>query len=48
LTGTILRSRECAELIKLYPERERFRSRVVMERLRYGLGEYKYFARPMP
>ena len=48
LTGTILRSRECASLIALYPERERFRSRVVMERLRYGVGEYKYFARPMP
>jgi hypothetical protein len=48
LTGTILRPRECAGLIALYPERERFRSRVVMERLRYGVGEYKYFARPMP
>jgi len=47
-TGPILRSRECAELIALYPDRERFRSRVVMERHRYGVGEYKYFARPMP
>jgi hypothetical protein len=35
-------------LIAIYPERERFRSRIVMERLRYGVGEYKYFARPMP
>ena len=43
-----MRPRECAELIALYPERERFRSRVVMERHRYGVGEYKYFARPMP
>jgi hypothetical protein len=43
-----LRSRECADLIALYPDRERFRSRVVMERHRYGVGEYKYFARPMP
>src|SRR5260370_20337949 len=48
VTGKILRSRECAGLIALYPERERFRSRIVMERLRYGVGEYKYFARPMP
>jgi uncharacterized protein len=48
LTGTILSASECAELIALYPERERFRSRIVMERLRYGVGEYKYFARPMP
>jgi uncharacterized protein len=48
LTGAILRASECAELIALYPERERFRSRIVMERHRYGVGEYKYFARPMP
>jgi hypothetical protein len=48
LTGKILRLRECDGLIALYPERERFRSRIVMERLRYGVGEYKYFARPMP
>jgi uncharacterized protein len=47
-TGKILHSRECAGLIALYPDRERFRSRIVMERLRYGVGEYKYFARPMP
>lgn len=35
-------------MIALYGDRERFRSRVVMERHRYGVGEYKYFARPMP
>jgi len=44
----VLRAPECAELIALYGERERFRSRVVIERHRYGVGEYKYFARPMP
>ena len=47
-TGTLLRETECAELIAVYPDRERFRSRVVMERHSYGVGEYKYFARPMP
>ena len=47
-TGAILRAAECAELIALYPDRDRFRSRVVMERHSYGVGEYKYFARPMP
>ncbi len=47
-TGAILRTPECAELIALYGDRERFRSRVVMERHHYGVGEYKYFARPMP
>ena len=39
---------ECAELAAIYEERERFRSRVVMERLRFGVGEYKYFALPLP
>src|SRR5580700_5983449 len=48
LTGPMLTAAECAELIALYPQRERFRSRVDMTRLRYGVGEYKYFARPLP
>ncbi len=48
LTGAVLTADECAALIALYPERERFRSRVDMTRLRYGAGEYKYFARPLP
>ncbi len=47
-TGRILRAAECAQLIALYPNRDSFRSRVVMERHSYGVGEYKYFARPMP
>src|ERR1700675_4028306 len=47
-TGAILRAAECAEMIALYADRDRFRSRVVMERHSYGVGEYKYFARPMP
>ena len=47
-TGSLLRTAECAEMIALYADRDRFRSRVVMERLRYGVGEYKYFSRPMP
>ncbi|HUO06690.1 MAG TPA: 2OG-Fe(II) oxygenase [Candidatus Binataceae bacterium] len=47
-TGPILTAAQCAQLIALYSERERFRSRIVMERQRYGVGEYKYFARPLP
>jgi uncharacterized protein len=47
-TGRLLRAAECAQLIALYPNRDRFRSRIVMERHSYGVGEYKYFARPMP
>lgn len=46
--GRLLHPFECEQLIALYPDRERFRSRIVMERFRYGVGEYKYFARPMP
>jgi len=44
----ILTSEECADLIALYERRECFRSRVDMARLRFGVGEYKYFAAPLP
>ena|ERR1700723_461537 len=48
LTPALLTPAECAELDGLYDTRERFRSRVDMARFRYGLGEYKYFANPLP
>jgi hypothetical protein len=32
----------------MYPDRNRFRSRVVMERHGFGRGEYQYFAYPLP
>jgi len=38
----------CAELAALYPDPARFRSRIVMERHAYGIGEYQYFAYPLP
>jgi len=44
----LLAPARCAELAGMYDERERFRSRVVMERVRFGVGEYKYFAPPLP
>lgn len=44
----ILTPGECASLIALYDQRDRFRSKVDMARLRFGLGEYKYFAAPIP
>ena len=47
-TPPVLTSDECAELITLYADDTRFRSRVDMERYRFGLGEYKYFAAPLP
>ncbi len=45
---TLLAPAQCTELAAIYDERERFRSRVVMERVRFGVGEYKYFASPLP
>ena len=44
----LLAPAQCIELAATYDERERFRSRVVMERVRFGVGEYKYFASPLP
>jgi len=39
---------ECAEVAALYPDDAYFRSRVVMERHAFGLGEYKYLRYPLP
>ena len=47
-TPSVLTPDECAELIAMYGERERFRSRVEMERFRFGVGDYQYFANPLP
>jgi uncharacterized protein len=48
VTRPILAAAHCAQLIALYPQRERFRKKVDMARLRFGMGEYKYFAAPLP
>jgi uncharacterized protein len=47
-TEPLLTPSECADIVALYDQRERFRSRIVMERFRFGVGEYKYFAAPLP
>jgi hypothetical protein len=47
-TASLLTPGQCAELVGLYDDRERFRSRVDMARLRFGVGEYKYFNAPLP
>ena len=44
----VLDSRECAQLRAAYERDDVFRSRVVMERQRFGRGEYRYFAYPLP
>jgi hypothetical protein len=48
VTPPILTPAECDALAALYDHREHFRSRVDMARLRFGVGEYKYFAAPLP
>lgn len=47
-TGQVLTAEECDALRELYVNDQLFRSRIVMERYRFGLGEYKYFAYPLP
>ena len=44
----LLRHRECEAVASLYPDDARFRSRVIMERHAFGLGEYKYLRYPLP
>lgn len=46
--GAILTPGECSDLAALYDDDARFRSRVDMERHRFGRGEYRYFAEPLP
>jgi hypothetical protein len=48
VTPQILTSDECAAVVALYRDDSRFRSHVVMERHRFGVGDYKYFAYPLP
>ncbi|MGE0422239.1 MAG: 2OG-Fe(II) oxygenase [Reyranellaceae bacterium] len=44
----LLTPAECAALGALYGDATRFRSRVIMARHGFGMGEYQYFARPLP
>jgi hypothetical protein len=48
VTVPLLTSAECTALAALYADDRRFRSRIDMARHRFGVGEYKYFARPLP
>jgi len=47
-TPPVLAPDACAALIALYPDDARFRSRIDMARHRFGVGDYKYFAHPLP
>jgi uncharacterized protein len=48
VTAPVLSPAECAELTALYNDASRFRSHIIMERYRFGIGDYKYFASPLP
>ncbi|MGZ4711110.1 MAG: 2OG-Fe(II) oxygenase [Acidimicrobiales bacterium] len=47
-TGPLLTPDECGSLASLYDDDARFRSTVDMARHRFGQGQYRYFARPLP
>jgi hypothetical protein len=47
-TPPLLSADECDALVALYADEARFRSRVDMARYRFGEGDYKYLARPLP
>lgn len=47
-TPPVLTPAECDELIALYADDARFRSRIEMARYRFGIGDYKYFGAPLP
>ena len=48
VTPPLLTPQECATLVGLYAKTSRFRKRVNMAQHRFGLGEYQYFANPLP
>ena len=44
----MLASKDIAALTALYPQKEPFRSHIIMRRHGFGEGEYKYFSNPLP
>ena len=47
-TPPVLTPAECTDLIALYGDDRRFRSRVEMARYKFGVGDYQYFDAPLP
>ncbi|MFN0089857.1 MAG: 2OG-Fe(II) oxygenase [Acidimicrobiales bacterium] len=47
-TAPLLSAAQCAETAALYDEEARFRATVDMAAHRFGVGEYRYFAYPLP
>ena len=48
VTAPLLTPEECKSVVDLYADEKRFRSHIIMERHRFGAGDYKYFANPLP
>ena len=48
LTGPLLTTAECNSLVALFGQVELFSSHIIMERHRFGKGDYKYFRYPLP
>jgi hypothetical protein len=48
ILNNVLTDAECDGLEQLYDNKSLFRKTIVMERYRFGLGEYKYFSYPLP
>ena len=44
----LLTPAQCDELIALYSDPDRFRTRIDMQQYRFGRGEYQYFRYPLP
>lgn len=44
----LLTAGECDQLVSLYPSASSFRKTIIMERYRFGIGEYRYFQYPLP
>lgn len=47
-TPRILTAKECASLVHLYAGAKHFRKRINMAQYRFGVGDYQYFADPLP
>ena len=48
VTAPILTTAECDAILALCGDESRFRSHVIMEHHRFGVGDYKYFSHPLP
>ncbi|WP_109300164.1 2OG-Fe(II) oxygenase [Aquimarina sp. AU474] len=48
ILSNTLSNEQCKDLVEKYNAESLYRKTVVMERYRFGLGEYKYFDYPLP